>query len=138
MFLAALLYLIDALDGIDGFCPQLAVIFHGNISALLELKAGIDSELLAGKFAVNFRPLSLAGILLSVECFATLLAAESELLKQDFVEIVLLNLRASNKLKTYLAIVSDEEHSMSWINLAGAEVARLDSHVYVVSGACGT
>lgn len=31
-------------------------------------------------------------------------------------------------MKNYFAIVSDEKHSMSRINFAGAEVARLNPH----------
>ena len=80
MFLAALLDLVNLLDGIDCLCPYFAVVFCWNIAALLEFEAGIDCELFASEFAVNFCPLCLARVLLSVECLSTLFAAESELL----------------------------------------------------------
>lgn len=81
MLLATLLYLIDLLDGIDGLCPDFAVVFGWNISTFLKLKRRIDGELFAGEFAVDFGPFCLSWILLSVECLPALLAAESELLK---------------------------------------------------------
>jgi hypothetical protein len=82
VFLTALLDLVDFLDSIDCLRPQFAVVFCGNVAALLELEAWIDCELFAGEFAVNLRPLCLAGILLSVERFPALLSAESELLER--------------------------------------------------------
>lgn len=129
MLLAALLDLVDSLDGIDSLRPHFAVVFCWNVAALLEFEAWIDCEFFAGELAVNFGPLCLAWILLSVECFSALFAAESELLK---VEIIFL-LENSNKTKmfrkTYFAVVSHEQHAVTGVHFAGTEVARFNSHV---------
>lgn len=134
MSLALLSDLVDSLDGVDRLRPQLAVVFYWNIAALLEFEARIDRELFAGELAVNFRPLCLAGILLSVERFAALLPAESELLKRVVrLRWEVLDLKI---LRTYFAIVSHEQHSMAWVDLAGAEIAGLDPHCVIACRSC--
>lgn len=35
-------------------------------------------------------------------------------------------------MKTHFAVISDEQHAVTWIDLAGAEVTRLDSHICAV------
>jgi hypothetical protein len=130
VLLATLLDLGDTLDGIDGLCPHFAVVFCWNVSALLELEAWIDCEFLAGELAVNFGPLCLAWIFLSVEGFSALLTAESELLKIEvgnFVSEIKQNKIISKK--TYFAVVSHEQHTVTGVHFAGTEVARLNSHV---------
>lgn len=35
-------------------------------------------------------------------------------------------------MKTHFAVISDEQHAVTWVNLAGAEVTRLDPHICAV------
>jgi hypothetical protein len=126
MPLASLLDVIDSLDCVDCLRPQLAIVFDWSISALLELEAWIDGELFAGQLAIGFRPFCLSRVLLSLERLPALLATESELLQAERRESR--EVPEVKNLATYFAVVSDEKHSVTRINFAGAEVARLYPH----------
>ena len=69
------LLIITALTDLHGshsFLPEFPVVFHWNIPSLLELKAGVDGQLLPGGLPEGFGPLGLAGVLLLLKVLVTL------------------------------------------------------------------
>ena len=60
------------LHGSDCLLPELPVVFHWNISPLLELKTGVHSQLLPGGLPESFGPLGLTGVLLLLKVLVTL------------------------------------------------------------------
>ena len=60
------------LHGSHSFLPEFPVVFHGDISPLLELKSGIHGQLLPGGLPESLGPLGLTGVLLLLEVLVTL------------------------------------------------------------------
>ena len=60
------------LHGSYSFLPEFPVVFHWDISPLLELKSWIHGQLLSGRFPESFGPLGLTGILLLLKVLVTL------------------------------------------------------------------
>ena len=65
------------LHGPHSFLPELPVVFHWNISPLLELKSGIHGQLLPSGLPESFGPLGLTGVLLLLKVLVTLGSEEN-------------------------------------------------------------
>ena len=94
------------LHGIDGCLPELPVVLNRNISPLLELKAGIHRQLLAGGLTEGLGPLGLPGVLLLLEIFVAFSPTEVE----------------------HFAVVSHELDPFAHVDTAAAEIAALNTH----------
>lgn len=75
---ATLLDGVDALDGVDGLRPQLAVVLERCAATLLKVQRRIDGQLLAGRLAERLRPAGLARVLALLERLVAFRAAEPE------------------------------------------------------------
>ena len=94
------------LHGIDCGLPELPVILDRNISPLLELKAGIHSQLLPGGLTEGLGPLGLPGVLLLLEIFVAFSPTKVE----------------------HFAVVSHELDPFAHVDTAAAEIAALHTH----------
>lgn len=80
--------------GLNSFDIQLSIVLNGFISFLFELKNGIVSYLFAMNFSISFCPGEFSWIMFGFEVFVTFSTTEFE----------------------NFTIVTNESHSMAWIN----------------------
>lgn len=104
--LPASLDLLDALHGVKSGGNQLAVVSYRYVALLFELERGVDSHLLAVRFAEGLCPSELSWVALQLEVLVTFGLAELE----------------------DLCIVADESDTLAWVARRRAEEAVLDPH----------
>lgn len=105
-FLTSVPDISDLLHGLDRLDVHVSIVLHWLVALLFELENRVVCQLFAVNFSVGFGPGEFSWVVFGLEMLVALSTTEFE----------------------NFTVVTNEGHSMAWVNRTRAEVTLIDSH----------